>query len=60
MADCQATRTKVAHAVVYAKKGVKSDDHIVVTDDSTECHALWENAAENVFELADNVVISNE
>jgi hypothetical protein len=60
LADCQATRTKVAHAVVYAKKGVKSEDHIVVTDNSAECHALWENAAENVFELADNEVISNE
>jgi hypothetical protein len=62
LADCQATRTKVAHAVVYAKKGVKSDDHIVVTDYSAECHALWENAAENVFELADNyeVISSNE
>jgi hypothetical protein len=35
LVDCQATRTKVAHAVVYAKKEkVVSDDNIIVIDDT--------------------------
>jgi hypothetical protein len=33
LADCQATRTKVAHAVAYAKKDVTVED--------SECQALW-------------------
>jgi hypothetical protein len=41
LADCQATRTKVAHVVVCAKKEkVESDDNIIVTDDTPECQAL--------------------
>ena len=46
LADCQATRTKVAHAVAYAK----TKD---VTVEDSECQALWENAAENVFEFSE-------
>jgi hypothetical protein len=41
LADCQATRTKVAHAAMYAKK-VESDNNIIITDDTPECQALWE------------------
>ena len=41
LADCQAARTKVAHAVAYAKKDTTVED--------SKCQALWENAAENVF-----------
>jgi hypothetical protein len=53
LVDCQATRTKAAHVVVYAKKEkVQSDDNIIVTDDAPECQALWEMAGDNVFELA--------
>jgi hypothetical protein len=52
LADSQATRTKVAHAVVYAKK-VESDDDMFVSDDTPECRVLWEMATDNVFELAD-------
>jgi hypothetical protein len=51
LADCQVTRTKVAHAAVHAKKEkVESDNNIIVTDDTPECQALWEMAADNVFE----------
>jgi hypothetical protein len=53
LADCQAARTKVAHVVVYAKKEkVESNNDIIVTDDTPEYQALWEMAADNVFELA--------
>ena len=45
LADCQVTRTKVAHAVAYAKKDTTVED--------SECQALWENAAENVFEFSE-------
>ena len=45
LADCQAARTKVAHAVAYAKKDTTVED--------SECQALWENAAENVFEFSE-------
>jgi len=44
LADCQVTRTKVAHAVAYAKKDTTVED--------SECQALWENAADNVFEFS--------
>ncbi len=51
--DCQATRTKVAHAVGYAKKKkVESDEDIIVTDDTPEYQAIWEMAADNAFEVA--------
>ncbi len=36
MADSQATRMKVAHTVVYAKK-VEPDDDTFVSDDTPEC-----------------------
>jgi hypothetical protein len=52
MADSQATRTKVAHAVIYAKK-VEPDDDTFVSDDTPDCRVLWETATDNVFELAD-------
>jgi hypothetical protein len=52
MADSQSTRTKVSHAVVYAKK-VEPDDDTFVSDDTPECRVLWETATDNVFELAD-------
>jgi hypothetical protein len=52
LADSQATRTKVAHAVVYAKR-VDSHDNAFISDDTPECQALWETATDNVFELAD-------
>jgi hypothetical protein len=52
LADSHATRTKVAHAVVYAKKVELHDDEFI-SDDTPECQALWETATDNVFELAD-------
>ncbi len=52
LADSQAKRTKVAHAVVYAKK-VEPDDDTFVSDDTPEYQVLWEAAMDNVFELAD-------
>ena len=51
MADSQATRTKVAHAVVYAKK-IEPDGDTFVSDDTLECQVLWEMDTDNVFELA--------
>jgi hypothetical protein len=51
LVNCQATRTKVAHVVVYAKK-VESDDNIIVTDDTPECWALWETAVDNAFMIS--------
>ncbi len=52
MADSQATRMKVAHAVVYAKK-VEPDEDTFISDDTPECRVLWEMATDNVFELAE-------
>jgi hypothetical protein len=53
LADSQATRTKVAHAVVYAKKVESHDDIAFISNDTPEHQALWETATDNVFELAD-------
>ncbi len=36
LADRQATRTKVAHTVIYARK-VEPDDDTFVSDDTPEC-----------------------
>ncbi len=52
LADSQATRTKVAHTVVYASK-VEPDNDTFVSDDTPECQVLWEAATDNVFEMAD-------
>ncbi len=41
LADCQTTRTKVAHAVVYAKK-IESNDDLSISNDTPECQTLWE------------------
>ncbi len=46
-------RTKVAHAVVYAKTMVYLDDNAFILNDTPECQVLWEMATESVFELAD-------
>ena len=48
LADRQATRTEVAHAVVYARK-VEPDDDTFVSYDTPECRVLWETATDNVF-----------
>jgi hypothetical protein len=53
LADSQATRTKVAHVVVYAKKEELDNEDTFISDDTPECRALWETATDNVFELAD-------
>ena len=65
LASSQATRAKVASAVVSAKLmkdlcvretggDMEDDNGIPVAVDSTpECRALWESAEECVFELAD-------
>ncbi len=53
LADIQATRTKVAHMVVYAKQ-VELDGDTLVSDDTPECRVLWEMATDNFFELADS------
>jgi hypothetical protein len=55
LASCQATRTKVSHAVVYAKTTVESDDNAFIHDDTPECQVLWEMATESVFKLADKL-----
>ncbi len=55
LTSCQATRTKVAHAVVYAKTMVELDDNAFIHNDTPECQVLWEMATENVFELADKL-----
>ena len=52
LADMQATRTKVAHTVVYARK-VEPDEDKFISDDTPECRVLWETATDNVFEMAD-------
>ena len=54
-ASCQATRTKVAHVVVYAKTTVELDGDAFIHDDTPECQVLWEMATESVFELADKL-----
>jgi hypothetical protein len=59
LASCQATRTKVAHAVVYAKTTVESDGDAFIHDDTPECQVLWKMATESVFELADKLDDSN-
>jgi hypothetical protein len=53
LANSQATRTKVTHAVVYAKKEESDNEDTYISDDTPECQALWETATDNVFELAD-------
>ena len=53
LADSQATRTKVVHAVIYAKKVESQDDDEFISNDTPECQALWETATDNVLELAD-------
>ena len=53
LADSQATRTKVAHAVIYAKKEQSENVDTFISDDTPECRALWETATDNVFNLAD-------
>ncbi len=53
LASCQATRTKVAHAVVYAKTMVELDGDAFIHNDTPECQVLWEMATESVFESAD-------
>ena len=55
LAKCQATRKKIAHAVVYAKTTVESDGDAFIQDDTPECQVLWEMATESVFELADKL-----
>ena len=55
LASCQATRTKVARTVVYAKTMVESDGDAFIHDDTPECQVLWEMATESVFELADKL-----
>jgi hypothetical protein len=52
LASCQATRTKVAHVVVYAKTMVELDDNAFIHDDTPECQVLWEMATESVFKFA--------
>ena len=59
LASCQATRTKVAHMVVYAKTMVESDGDTFIHDNTPECEALWETAKECIFELADKLDGSN-
>ncbi len=49
LASCQATRMKVAHAVVYAKMTVESDGDLFIHDEMPECQFLWEMATESVF-----------
>jgi len=53
LASCQAKRTKVAHAVIYAKTMVESDGDTFIYDNTPECQAVWELATECIFELAD-------
>jgi hypothetical protein len=55
MASSQATRTKVAHAVVYAKMVVELDEKAFIHDNSQKCQVLWKMATECVFELADKL-----
>jgi hypothetical protein len=50
---------KVAHAVVYAKTMVESDDNAFILDDTPECQVLWEMATESVFKLADKLYDSD-
>jgi hypothetical protein len=59
LASCQATRTKVAHAVVYAKTMVELDGDAFIHDNTPECQVLWlwEMATESVFELNLMIVI---
>ncbi len=59
LASCQATRTKIAHAVVYVKTTVELDGDTFIHDNTPECQALWETATECIFELADKSDGSN-
>ena len=59
LASCQATRTKVAHAVVYSKTTVESDEDKFIHDNTPKCQALRETATECIFELADKSDGSN-
>jgi hypothetical protein len=59
LASCQAMRTKVAHAVVYAKTTVESDGDTFIHDNMPECQALWEMATECIFEFAEKSDGSN-
>jgi hypothetical protein len=52
LGNSQATRTKVAHLAVNAKK-IEVDKSMFVSDDMPECQALWEMVDDNIFELAD-------
>ena len=53
LAVIQATRTKVAHAVVYAKLEESDNEDTFISNVTLDCRALWETATDNVFELAD-------
>ncbi len=56
LASCQATRTKFAHGVVYAKTTVESNGNgAFIHDDTPECQIIWEMATESVFKLADKL-----
>ena len=46
VADSQVTKTKIAHAVIYAKK-VESDNDTFISDHTPECRALWETSTDN-------------
>ena len=59
LANCQATRTKVAHTVFYAKTMVELDGDTFIHDNTPECQALWESATECMLELADKLDGSN-
>ena len=59
VASCQATRTKVAHMVVYAKTMVESDGDMFIHDNTPKCQALWDSATECMFQLADKSDDSN-
>ena len=37
LADMQATRTKVAHTVVYARNKVEQDEDTFISNDTPEC-----------------------
>ena len=53
LASCQATRTKVAQKVVYAKTTtVELNGDAFIHDNTLECQVLWEMSTESVFELA--------
>ena len=55
MASCQATRTNIAHVVVYAKTVVELDEKALIQNNTQECQVLWKMATESVFKLADKL-----